>query len=164
MNKTLFECKYAAFKNLINQLNYSGVSTEVLKETNKERHMVLKVYFEKPELWYVVYKRDWRNTFKKYFEDVHKKYSLTDHRAESLNVECYNKAMELRCDKVVFCHPEGYYYEELSKMGIFAVENNTFWNHKRKDKRKKEGGGYDRISEKTLLYPKEYLKKLILVE
>ena len=162
MTKPLFECKFASYKHLIKLLNYNGTSTEVLEEPNKSRHMIIKVLFDKAEKWYLVYKREWRNTFKKYYPDVYKKYSLKDHRGESLNVECFNYAMEKRVDKVVFCHPEGFFYEDISRFGTFAVENGCIWKQNKTNIYKKEGGGLKKLQETTLLYPKEYLHKLIL--
>jgi hypothetical protein len=142
----------AAIKRFIEYLNSKGLCAKVVYENSYSRHKIVKDINGKS--YYCVFKREFFNTFSKYFPEVSKNY--VSGLGESLNKEALDLAISNFVDEVVFIHPEKFYFIYPLLFKNFALKYNLQRVQKRENKYKKQGTIH-LVREVTYVVPVELL-------
>jgi hypothetical protein len=153
----MIKCQDSAIKYLLDEvLKGKG---RVIKEVNKSRHKIVEL--DSKERWYCVYKREFYHTFSKEYDYLGQKYDyFKDCEGESLNQEALKEAQRNACDKVVFIHPEGVYYQYLTAFLNFAVTNDLLRIQDKENEYLFKDGIKKKVQEITYSVPVPYLERI----
>jgi len=146
----MIQCQDSAFKNFIQILMDEGYEKIQRYNYNKERHALIKT---SSKSFYVVYKRDFFNTFGDRFPEFIKEYGFLDGRGESINSEGLEIALWNNVDYIVFIHPDNFYFiypQTIKKLNLIRRQDKKNLYYEK---------GYEAKQEITYSVPIELLKK-----
>lgn len=149
------ECKDTAYKVFIDYLKRKYQNVKVIGDANKSRHKIVEVRNGAlMTRYYLIYKRDWFNTFAKQFERFVRKYPVYKGvKGESINRSSLDIATSNFCDFLIFCHPEGFYLASTVTIKNFCITNSLYRVQDRENTYKAKGGGYSEVREVTYSFP-----------
>lgn len=149
------ECKDTAYKVFIDYLTKKYQNVKVVGNANKSRHKIVQVRNGAlMTRYYLIYKREWFNTFSKQFDKFVKKYPEYEGvKGESINQSSLSCATSNFCDFLIFCHPEGYYLASTVTIKNFCLTNGLYRVQERENTYKAKGGGYLDTREATFSFP-----------
>ena len=154
MGKEYVRCQDTAFKNFL-----LGKSFKVLSKRNKGRHLLVNI---DGKLVYLVYKRDFFNTFEDKFKSFCDKFPHLKGVGESINEDCLEYCIKAKVQEIYFLHGSGDYsitprlfYNFIEKFGLKRVQDkgNMYLQ---------EGGRYENIREITCSVPKKLLNEVLI--
>lgn len=137
-------------------LEAQGKHIKRVKKFNHERHCIIETDAEK---LYVIYKREYFNTFYKKFPDYFNKFNFKDLRGESINVNYLKLAMMEQVDFIVFIHPEKSYFIEPSRILNCCLRFNLIRYQDKINEYKGNYGKGIKENEKTYSFPIEIMEE-----
>jgi len=143
----MIQCQYKAVEAFIKSLT-KGV---VLKDYNKGRHKLIR---SEEGLFYMIYKRNWFNSFSEKFPDF-----KCDCVGESINKKSLGTAIYNNVDKLVFVHPDGVYSQYPLVIERFCEVNKLVRIQDKSNSYAAYGGNRKEVREETYSFPKYLLEK-----
>lgn len=147
----MIQCQDSAFREFFKEMKRRGhLKTFPIDEYNHGRHRLIQIDRKR---YYVVYKRDWFNTFGKQFNL--KEYSGV---GESINKEYLELALNRNAEKIVFIHPDGMFGIYPALIKNFCEKNDLVRTQDKPNHYKGLNGFTETIRETTYSFPKELLE------
>ncbi|MFW5795181.1 MAG: hypothetical protein ACOCV1_06820, partial [Bacillota bacterium] len=109
---------------------------------------------------YVIYKRDWRTSFEKYFPKFCEQNPALAGVGDCINFEALKIAIKEKCLEIIFIHPDGFYCFNTLGLDKFCEEHDLYEVQKAKSKIKEKGVGYTDVNELTCVFPMKLLIKI----
>ena len=130
-----------------------------MKKYNKGRHLLLYSTDPLPR-YYVVYKREWFNTFAKQFPAfIQENPRFASEVGESINTQDLENAVSVGTNYLIFVHEEGIWKISALLFLKFARKNNLVRRQNRTNPYKQQGGFSSYIHEDTYSIPASMLEK-----
>jgi hypothetical protein len=152
----IIECKDTAYKVFIDIMLRQKKKVNVKADLNKSRHKVIEVDGERI---YLIYKREFFNTFSKQFPEFIGQFPYySDEKGESINPYGIYMANKYSCDKIVFAHKEGFFWIYTKQLENFCEKYNLIRKQERGNDYLQKGGDRQIEYEETYCFPASMLQ------
>jgi len=142
--------QHIAFKTYIDSLETKTDKVRVIKDFNKNRHRLINF---KGKNYYLVFKRDFFNTFYKQFEVFYDNYPELGKQGESINAESLKTCIKYNVSDIIFIHSDGFYSITPLQLVKFCKKFDLLRTQDKNNKYKGQNGVYNKVNEETYSFP-----------